>query len=138
MHRVSSEAEMAKWLCLPGVSSAGNMEDTQGIVSLRQMSDTDVGDVWNHLARNSETSANVVSCDVAYNKPKIWCECSWIDAPFGFGKLSHGTAWQWLHKLRRAMVRPSVMSHLKCYITCGILTSKKGGEICQRLSTGCR
>ena len=32
----------------------------------------------------------------------------------------------------------SVMSHLICYINHGILTSKKGGGICQRLSTGCR
>ena len=32
----------------------------------------------------------------------------------------------------------SVMSHLICYINYGILVSKKGGAICQRLSIGSR
>ena len=76
----------------PQCQATGNMEDSQGIVPLRQMWDTNVGDIGNHLARNSQTPANVVSCDVAYNKSEIWRQCSWIETPFGFGKLSYGMA----------------------------------------------
>ena len=64
----------------------------------------DVGHCRDNIPRHAEATPAVVSRDVVGDRPEDGCQRLGAAMPPGLG--SYETGWTWLHKLRRAMVRP--------------------------------
>jgi hypothetical protein len=54
--------------------------------------------------KHKEATSPLGSFHMAHHEPEIWSQCAWAQRVLGLG--SYRTAWSWMHKLRRAMVRP--------------------------------
>ena len=65
---------------------------------------SDISDRGDDLRGYAQAVAALVSGDVVCDEPEAWRQCSGVQRILGLG--SYQTAWTWLHKLRRAMVRP--------------------------------
>ena len=59
---------------------------------------------WNHFSRYQQATTDVVSCNVARHQREEWRQCYELQRALGLK--SYQTAWTWLHKIRRAMIRP--------------------------------
>jgi transposase-like protein len=64
----------------------------------------DLDDGGDDFPGHTQAAGHVVSRDVVRHEPEGWGQCAGSAAVLGLG--SYETAWTWLHKLRRAMVRP--------------------------------
>lgn len=69
------------------------------------VSEADVPDGGDDLRRHTQAAADVVSSHLARHQPEVWRQRSGLQRALGLG--SYQTAWSWLQKLRRAMVRPA-------------------------------
>ena len=63
-----------------------------------------LGDRRDHLSGHAQPFAVVVSCDVVGHHPKNRASALGLQRVLGLNR--YETAWTWLHKMRRAMVRP--------------------------------
>jgi len=81
--KLDDQAQSAglRWLRIPGVAHGGY-----------------------DLPRYAETTGLVVSGLLVGDGAKAWSQCPGLQRILGLG--SYLGAWTWLHKLRRAMVRP--------------------------------
>ena len=59
----------------------------------------------NRFSPDAQANEAMVSSNVAYYQSKYGANALGLQRMLGLG--SYNTAWQWLHKLRRAMVRPN-------------------------------
>jgi hypothetical protein len=76
-----------------------------GSNDLRRLSLSRIGDGRDGFRGHAKTFEIVVSGHVVRDQPEGRRKCDWLaESPLGLG--SYPTAWTWLHKLRRAMVRP--------------------------------
>ena len=74
------------------------------LVSVLRLPATDLGHGGYDFPGHAEAAGDVVSRDVVCDQPEERCQRAGLAAGPGTG--SYETAWTWLHKLRRAMVRP--------------------------------
>ena len=58
-----------------------------------------------NLSRHTQAAAAVVPGDVDHHHAEEWASALGLQRVLGLG--SYQTAWPWMHKLRRAMVRPA-------------------------------
>ena len=65
---------------------------------------TDLGDGGHNFPGHAEAPGDVVPRDVVCDSQKHGASALGLQRVLGLG--SYETAWTWLHKLRRAMVRP--------------------------------
>jgi transposase-like protein len=82
----------------------GGMADSAGPIAVRGMPAANVGNRGNDLRRYAEAVAALVPGDVVRDEPEARGQCVGGATHSCLG--SYQTAWAWLHKLRRAMVRP--------------------------------
>ena len=75
-----------------------------GTVALSCLSTSDLGDCGDDLSGHPHFSAIVVSSNVVDDQSEERCSALGLQRVLGLN--SYETAWTWLHKLRRAMVRP--------------------------------
>ncbi len=64
----------------------------------------DLGDGWDDLSPHAHAAEHVVRRDLVGTSQKNGASAQNLHDMLGLG--SYETAWAWLHKLRRAMVRP--------------------------------
>jgi len=89
---------------MPYVQWKKGLANVRGVGSLYKMQTKNIGHCWNDISRDTKTSSIVVSSHVVYYQPEIWRKRLGLKRVLGLG--SYQTAWSWLHKMRRAMVRP--------------------------------
>ncbi len=106
MPGVLDKAAVAGWVPLPRLWRAAGLADrpwrSDGVLGLPS---ADLDHSGNRFRGNPKAPSDVVPRDVVGDKPEDWSERA--GAPTRARCLgSYQTAWAWLHKLRRAMVRP--------------------------------
>ena len=80
------------------------LADGAGSVAMQPVSASNIGDGGDDLRGHSKAIAPLVPGDVVRDQPEARGQCARLQRILGLG--SYQTAWAWLHKLRRAMVRP--------------------------------
>ena len=80
------------------------LADGAGSVAMQPVSASNIGDGGDDLRGHSKAIAPLVPGDVVRDQPEARGQCARPARILGLG--SYQTAWAWLHKLRRAMVRP--------------------------------
>src|SRR5438477_12475817 len=65
---------------------------------------SELGDGRDNLPGHTQTAHGLVPGEVGSHEPKNGASAIGLQRVLGLG--SYDTAWTWLHKLRRAMVRP--------------------------------
>src|SRR5664279_3199381 len=78
--------------------------DVARVAALPWLPGADVADGRDNVSGHPQAVANVVHGDVVRHQPKERRQRSGLQRVLGLS--SYETAWTWLHKLRRAMVRP--------------------------------
>ena len=101
---VPGPAAMAGWLSLSAVRRIEGVARPHGAFAVRRLRPPDLGDRGDDLSGHADTADDLVPRDVVRDKPEDRHQCAGLAARAGLG--SYQTAWAWLHKLRRAMVRP--------------------------------
>ena len=87
------------------------LADGAGSVAMQPVSASNIGDGGDDLRGHSKAIAPLVPGDVVRDQPEARGQCARPATHSGVpeggvGLGSYQTAWAWLHKLRRAMVRP--------------------------------
>ena len=82
----------------------GPVGDVARTVAMSLLRVGDVADGWHGIPGYAQAAANVVSCVWFVTSQKNGVSALGLQRALGLG--SYETAWTWLHKLRRAMVRP--------------------------------
>src|SRR5438309_1950502 len=95
---------MAERLPLSEVRRDQSVADRDGAVRVRRVRPADVGHGRHDLPGHADALADLVPRDVVGHQPEDWDQRPGLQQVLGLG--SYETAWTWLHKLRRAMVRP--------------------------------
>ena len=80
------------------------LADGAGSVAMQPVSASNIGDGGDDLRGHSKAIAPLVPGDVVRDQPEARGQCARPATHSCLG--SYQTAWAWLHKLRRAMVRP--------------------------------
>jgi transposase-like protein len=105
MPGVPVSASMARRLSLPALWLRSLLAGTVGAHAVPGVWSSDVGDGGYDFPRHAQTTGGLVPGHVLAGEPEEWGQCSGVERVLGLG--SYKTAWTWLHKFRRAMVRPS-------------------------------
>src|SRR5689334_19117772 len=80
------------------------VDDVAGTAALPRLPGTNLADGWDDLSGHPKAVAHVVHGSVVCHQAKDGVSALGLRRVLGLG--SYETAWTWLHKLRRAMVRP--------------------------------
>jgi hypothetical protein len=94
---------VAGWGPLPSMSGDGPLGHGTGLASLSGMRSADLGDSRDLICGLASAVAPLVRSNLARDQPGKWGQRP-RQRVLGLG--SYRTAWNLLHKLRRAMVRP--------------------------------
>ena len=93
---------------MPALWGAEGVARATTVVAVRGLRPPDVGDRRHDLPGHADAVGDVVPSDVVGDEPEDGGErlgpSPWLQRTLGLR--SYKTAWTWLHKLRRAMVRP--------------------------------
>ena len=100
---VSRQAAVAGRVPLPDMRGSGSLGHGAGLASLPGMRSADLGDSRDLVRGYAFALAPMVRSAVARDQPKKRGQLG-LQRVLGLG--SYRTAWNLLHKLRRAMVRP--------------------------------
>ena len=95
---------MAGGVSVPALWGAEGVARATTVVAVRGLRPPDVGDRRHDLPGHADAVGDVVPSDVVGDEPEDGGERLGVAADVGLR--SYKTAWTWLHKLRRAMVRP--------------------------------
>ena len=95
---------MAGWVLVPVVWLRLVVADLAGFVDVRRVRVEDLGHGGHDLSSVTQSDLDVVRRGVVRDLAEERVSAQGLQDALGFG--SYETAWAWLHKLRRAMVRP--------------------------------
>ena len=95
---------MAGGVSVPALWGAEGVARATTVVAVRGLRPPDVGDRRHDLPGHADAVGDVVPSDVVGDEPEDGGERLGLQRTLGLR--SYKTAWTWLHKLRRAMVRP--------------------------------
>ena len=73
------------------------------LISVFELQLSDLSDGWHRVPGHAEASLRLVSGDVVCDQSENGASALGLQRVLGLG--SYRTAWSWLHKLRRAMIR---------------------------------
>ena len=96
---------MAGWFSLSALRRAERLAGAWAAAAVCRLRVSELGDGRDNLPGHTQTADGLVSGDVGSHQPEERC-ASAIGLQRVLGLGSYDTAWTWLHKLRRAMVRP--------------------------------
>jgi hypothetical protein len=103
---VSRPAALAERLSVSEVWRNDGVAGSRRTLAVRRLWSTDVGHSGDGVPRHTDAADRVVSRHVVGHQLEGRHERADLAAFAGPGQLLYQTAWAWLHKLRRAMVRP--------------------------------
>ena len=101
---LSRQAAVAGRVPLPDMPRAGSLGHGAGLASLPGVRSADLGDGGDLVRGHAFALASVVRGALARDQPEGGASALGLQRVLGLG--SYRTAWNLLHKLRRAMVRP--------------------------------
>ena len=101
---VYAACSMARGLPVPKMPRESCLCHGPRSTEVSEVPPADVANCRNHFPGYAKATTHVVPSDVVCHESEVWREC--IGPAAGLGLGSYQTAWAWLHKLRRAMVRP--------------------------------
>ena len=101
---VFAACSVARRLPMPEMPRESCLRHGPRSVEVSEVPPTDVANRGNHLPGYPKATAYVVPSNVICHESEVWRECIGLAAGLGLGQLPNSLAW--LHKLRRAMVRP--------------------------------
>ena len=96
---------LAGWFRLPSLRHGrGAVDDVGWTAAVPELSWAHIVDGRHGVSGHTQAVADVVPGDVVRHQPEEGVSALGLQRVLGLG--SYETAWTWLHKLRRAMVRP--------------------------------
>lgn len=87
VRRISSTAALAGWILLPSMRLRQELDNREGIASMRGLPATDVPHRRDDLRGYEEAVADVVSGDLVCNQPETRWQCAWASTSAGIGQL---------------------------------------------------
>ena len=105
MYCVFAACSVARGLPMPKMPRENCLCNGSRSTQVPEVPPADVDNCGNHLSGNPKATAHVVPSDVACPRVRSLEEVHWACSG-SWAWASYQTAWAWLHKLRRAMVRP--------------------------------
>ena len=104
MSGISGAASVAGGFPLSALRCRPVVAGSRGVAGVRRLWLSDFSYSRHDLPGHPYSTIGVVSSHVVGDHQEEWCQCIGLQRVLGLK--SYETAWTWLHKLRRAMVRP--------------------------------
>ena len=90
---------------MSGLRGEREVDDGPGSIAMQWMRSPNIADCGDDFRGDAKAAAALVPGDVVRDEPEAWGQCPGSAKDTWSWQLPDG-AWTWLHKLRRAMVRP--------------------------------